>query len=153
MAEDTQAPPEAIKRRIPAWLVYSILTLVLWGVWGVTSKAISDDIDAYTNQVLFALGAAPLLLLVAFSPRLKGGANRARGMSLAFITGILGGTGNIAFFKSLIAGGKASVVVPATSLSPLVTVLVGYFILKERLTTLQKAGFALALVSIYLLSL
>ena len=141
------------KPKIPAWLVYSLLTLVLWGIWGATSKAISDDINAYTNQVLFGLGMVPLLLLVAFSPRLKGGTHRKRGLFYAFITGILGGTGNIAFFKSLMVGGKASVVVPATSLSPVVTVLMGYFVLKERLTAIQKVGFVLALAAIYLLSL
>ena len=145
--------PARARKRPPAWLIYSILTLVLWGIWGAISKAVSDDIDAYTNQVLFGIGMVPLLLLVIFSPRLKGGVQRRRGVFYAFITGILGGTGNIAFFKSLTAGGKASVVVPATSLSPLVTVLMGYFVLKERLTTVQKAGFVLALVAIYLLSL
>jgi transporter family protein len=142
-----------LKRKFPAWLVYSLLTVLLWGVWGATSKAISADINAYTNQVLFGLGMAPLFLLVAFSPRLKGGVQRRRGIFYAFITGILGGTGNIAFFKSLMVGGKASVVVPATSLSPVVTVLLGYFVLKERLTTVQKIGFVLAMAAIYLLSL
>jgi transporter family protein len=141
-----------VRHRLPAWLIYSILTLVLWGIWGATSKAVSDDIDAYTNQVLFGIGMVPLVLLVVFSPRLKGGVQRRRGIFFAFITGILGGTGNIAFFKSLMSGGKASVVVPATSLSPLVTVLIGYFILRERLTGVQKLGFILALVAIYLLS-
>ena len=145
--------PATAGKRPPAWLIYSILTLVLWGIWGAISKAVSDDIDAYTNQVLFGIGMVPLLLLVIFSPRLKGGVARRWGIFYAFITGILGGTGNIAFFKSLTVGGKASVVVPATSLSPLVTVLMGYFVLKERLTVVQKAGFVLALVAIYLLSL
>lgn len=149
----TAAPPASAQGRLPAWLVYSILTLLLWGVWGAVSKVVSDRIDAYTNQVLFGIGMLPLFLLVAFSPKLKGGAHRRRGIFYAFITGILGGAGNILFFRSLVLGGKASVVVPATSLSPLVTVLLGYFILKERLTTVQKVGFVLALIAIYLLSL
>src|SRR3989475_7760575 len=158
MSEDKGSATAALSARsprdkFPAWLVYSILTLLLWGIWGATSKAISDDINAYTNQALFGLGTAPLLLLVAFSPRLKGGSRRQRGIFYAFITGILGGTGNIAFFKSLMVGGKASAVVPATSLSPVVTVLMGYFVLKERLTGTQKVGFVLALVAIYMLSL
>ena len=145
--------PAAAKKHPPFWLVYSILTLVLWGIWGATSKVVSDQIDAYTNQVLFGIGIVPLFLLVAFSPRLRGGVNRHRGIFYAFITGILGGTGNIAFFRSLMDGGTASVVVPATSLSPVVTVLMGYFILKERLTAVQKLGLVLATAAIYFLSL
>lgn len=152
-AETTGSAPALPKRRIPAWLVYSILTLLLWGVWGAVSKVLSDQIDAYTNQALFGIGMMPLVLLVAFSPRLKGGVRRRRGISYAFITGVLGGAGNILFFRSLMEGGKASIVVPVTSLSPVVTVLMGYFILRERLTLVQKAGLLLAFVAIYLLSL
>ncbi|HEV2492474.1 MAG TPA: DMT family transporter [Terriglobia bacterium] len=134
-------------------MVFSLLTIVLWGVWGALTKVISADIDAYTNQVLFAIGVVPVMAIVLFSGRLSGGVNRKRGISYAFLTGVLGGTGNIAFFMAFSEGGKAAVVVPATSLSPLVTVILGYFILKERASGYQKAGLALAMVAIYLLSL
>src|SRR5207245_4857895 len=85
MSEDKRSATAALSVRsprdkFPAWLVYSILTLLLWGIWGATSKAISDDINAYTNQVLFGLGTAPLLLLVASSPRLKAASRRKRGL-------------------------------------------------------------------------
>jgi transporter family protein len=140
-------------KRLPAWLVYSLLTILLWGVWGALTKAISGDIDAYMNQVLFAIGVLPVMAIVLFSRRLAGGVERRRGLFYAFITGVLGGTGNIAFFKALSEGGKASVVVPATSLSPLVTVILGYFLLKERASGCQKVGLGLAMLAIYLLSL
>jgi transporter family protein len=122
-------------------------------VWAATSKAISNDINAYMYPVLFALGLLPVMAVLYRSPRLSGGTHRKKGFFYAFVTGILGGTGNIAFFKSLMVGGKASVVVPATSLSPVVTVLMGYFVLRERLTATQKVGLVLAMVAIYLLSL
>ncbi len=149
----TTVPVKAGRKRFPAWLLYSLLTILLWGVWGALTKAISADIDAYTNQVLFSIGVLPVMAIVLFSGRLSGGVNRRRGIFYAFITGVLGGTGNIAFFKAFSEGGKASVVVPATSLSPLVTVILGYFMLKERASGYQKAGLALAMVAIYLLSL
>ncbi len=146
-------PAKTARKRFPAWLVFSLLTIVLWGVWGALTKAISADIDAYMNQVLFAIGVLPVMAIVLFSGRLSGGVNRKRGVFYAFITGVLGGTGNIAFFKAFSEGGKASVVVPATSLSPLVTVILGYLLLKERASGYQKVGLALAMVAIYLLSL
>jgi transporter family protein len=144
---------KAEQKRFPAWLTYSLLTILLWGVWGALTKAVSADIDAYMNQVLFGIGVLPVMAIVVFSSRLAGGVDRRRGIFYAFITGVLGGTGNIAFFKALSAGGKASVVVPATSLAPLVTVIMGYFLLKERASGYQKAGLVLAMVAIYLLSL
>jgi transporter family protein len=105
------------------------------------------------NQVLFTIGLVPVLILVVRSPRLAGGKNRKHGMFYAFITGILGGLGNITFFKSLTMGGRAAVVVPMTSLSPLVTVILAFIVLRERLSTSQFIGLAVAAVAIYLLSL
>ncbi len=141
------------RRKIPSWLALSLLTIVLWGIWGATSKAVSNDIDAYMNQVLFTVGLMPLMLLVLRSRRLSGGNDRKRGIFYAFITGILGGTGNIAFFKSLTLGGQASVVVPMTAMSPLVTVLMALALLREKLSTSQKIGLGIAFVAICLLSL
>jgi transporter family protein len=141
------------RKRFPAWLAFSLLTIALWGVWGALTKVVSADIDAYMNQVLFAIGVLPVMAMVLLSGRLSGGVNRKRGILYAFVTGVLGGTGNIAFFMAFSEGGKASVVVPATSVSPLVTVILGYFLLKERASGYQKAGLALAMVAIYLLSL
>lgn len=149
----TAPRPKPASRRFPSWLIYSLLTILLWGVWGALTKALSSDIDAYMNQVLFSIGVAPLMVIVLFSGRLSGGVNRKRGISYAFITGVLGGAGNIAFFMAFTQGGKASVVVPATSLSPLVTVILGYFLLHERASGYQKAGLVLAMVAIVMLSL
>lgn len=140
-------------KRIPAWLALSLLTILLWGVWGATSKAVSSDIDAYMNQVLFTMGLLPLMLLVLRSRRLAGGSDRKRGIFYAFLTGILGGTGNIAFFKSLTMGGQASVVVPMTAMSPLVTVLMALVVLREKLSRSQQIGLGIAFVAIYLLSI
>ena len=141
------------KKRIPPWLLFSLLTIALWGVWGATSKAVANEINAYTNQVLFTIGLLPLIALVARSPRLAGGANRKAGIFYAFLTGLLGGTGNITFFKSLTMGGRAAVVVPMTSLSPLVTVVMAFFVLRERMSACQKVGLCVAFAAIYLLSL
>ena len=135
------------------WLYYSLLTILLWGGWGAISKAVADDINAYINQFLFTLGLLPLMLLVFLSPRLAGGRNRKRGIFFAFLTGILGGLGNIAFYKSLSMGGRVTVVVPMGGLSPLVTVVVAFVVLRERMSAYQKVGLAIALAAIYFLSL
>ena len=134
------------------WLFYALLTIVLWGVWGLLSKLIVDGTSPYTSQVLFTFGLIPPFLLVLASRRRFEGRHRGRGVSYAVLTGLLGGWGNVAFYMAL-EKGKASVVVPLTSLQPLVTVLVAALVLKERITPRQGLGLALALVAIYLLSL
>lgn len=137
---------------LDAWLFYSLVTILLWGAWGLVSKLASEGIDANTNQVYFTLGLLPLILMMLRSPRLKGGAQRRSGIRWAFLTGILGGTGNIAFFHALVIGGKASIVIPVTALFPLVTVILATLFLHERMGRAQKVGLVLALVAIYILS-
>lgn len=143
-------------RRLPAWLFWSLATIVLWGTWGLVSKIASAGMDAYVNQLLYTAGLAPLMIFVAWSvhrrraQEKRGG--RAAGVFWAFLTGILGGVGNIAFFQAMVKGGKASVVAPVTALFPMVTVLLALVFLKERLGRTQWVGLALAFVAIYLLS-
>ena len=139
---------------MPRWLAYSLLTILVWGAWGAVSKVASDGVDANTNQVFFTFGLLPLALLVWCSPRITDRVNGKRiGIGWAFLTGILGGTGNIAFFHALSLGGKASIVSPVTALFPLVTVVLAVTLLHETLGNAQKAGLVLALIAIYLLSM
>jgi len=145
----------AFPRRIPKWLFWSLLTIVLWGTWGLVSKIASTGVDAYTNQLLYTAGLAPLMVFVAITvhrEQEKLSANRKSGIFWAFLTGILGGVGNIAFFQALVKGGKASVVAPVTALFPMVTVLLALVFLKEELGRTQWLGLALAFAAIYMLS-
>jgi transporter family protein len=149
------SPNLALPRRVPKWLLWSLLTIVLWGTWGLVSKVASTGVDAYMNQLLYTAGLAPLMVFVAITVHRERGkvtANRNSGVFWAFLTGILGGVGNIAFFQALVNGGKASVVAPVTALFPMVTVLLALMLLKEKLGRTQWLGLALAFAAIYMLS-
>jgi bacterial/archaeal transporter family protein len=137
---------------MPAWLAYTLLTVVLWGVWGFESKILVDRTSPYTGQVLFTAGLVVPVIFVLMSPKRFAGRRRKLGFFFAFLTGLLGGLGNVGFFVAL-ERGSASAIVPLTSLSPLVTVLVGVLVLKEKMRWFQYIGLALALVAIYMLSL
>ena len=147
---------EAQSHKRPAWLLWSLATIALWGAWGLVSKIASDGVDVYVNQLLYTVGLAPLMLFVAWtvwkrSPRESASARR-KGIFWAFLTGILGGLGNLAFFQALVKGGEASIVAPVTALFPMVTVLLAVLFLKERIGRTQWIGLMLAFVAIYLLS-
>jgi transporter family protein len=140
----------------PLWLLWSVATIVLWGVWGLVSKIASNGVDVYINQLLYTAGLAPLMLFVGWtvwkhSPK-ENAKLRRKGIFWAFLTGILGGLGNLAFFQALVKGGEASIVAPVTALFPMVTVLLAVVFLKERLGRTQWLGLGLAFVAIYLLS-
>lgn len=142
-----------MKKTLAPWLLYSVLTILLWGAWGVLSKVVTERIDTATNQVFFTLGLLPLVLLVLRLPGMRGGRRRRLGIGLAFLTGLLGGVGNLTFFQALEVGGKASIVVPATALYPVVTVLLAVLFMHERMSRTQLCGLTLALGAIYILSL
>ena len=143
-------------KKLPLWLLWSLATILLWGTWGLVSKIASAGVDAYGNQLLYTVGLAPLMIFVAWTvhrhSRNEKRERRAAGVFWAFLTGILGGVGNLAFFQALVEGGKASVVAPVTALFPMVTVLLALIFLRERLGRVQWVGLALAFVAIYLLS-
>jgi transporter family protein len=159
---------ESRPRRLPLWLIWSLVTIVLWGTWGLVSKIASGGMDAYVNQLLYTAGLAPLLVFTAWtvwkesrrelgqpqsqSQLVEKRASRRLGVFWAFLTGILGGVGNLAFFQAMVVGGKASVVAPVTALFPMVTVVLALIFLRERLGKVQWAGLGLAFVAIYLLS-
>lgn len=136
---------------MPLWLRYTLLTALLWGLWGFDSKLLVDRTSPYAGQILFTAGlAVPVSFVLLCKRRFVGERPRA-GLAFAVLTGLLGGLGNLAFFAAL-ERGSASVVVPLTSLSPLVTVLVGVAALKESMRPRQWFGVVLALLAIYLLS-
>src|SRR3954453_6072057 len=54
-------------RKLPKWLAWSVVTIVLWGTWGLVSKVASAGMDAYLNQLLYTAGLAPLLVFVALA--------------------------------------------------------------------------------------
>jgi transporter family protein len=153
---------EGRPRKLPLWLIWSLVTIVLWGTWGLVSKIASGGMDAYINQLLYTAGLAPLLAFTAWTVWKRSQAEGAEsaekraarrvGVFWAFLTGILGGVGNLAFFQAMVVGGKASVVAPVTALFPMVTVVLALIFLRERLGRVQWAGLALAFVAIYLLS-
>ena len=149
MLADT--PPRADLRRLPVWFWLSMLTILLWGAWGLQSKLIVDRISPWLNQVLFPLGLLPVMLGMLFSKRMRAGSNLRVGSFWALLTGVLGGAGNIAFFLALVRG-HAAVVVPLTGLFPLVTVVAARVFLRERLSRPQLLGLVVAAVAIYLLS-
>jgi transporter family protein len=143
-------------RIFPTWLLWSLATIVLWGAWGLVSKIASAGVDAYINQLLYTVGLLPLMVFVGWTVAKRSSgdtaANRKRGIFWAFLTGILGGLGNLAFFEALVKGGSASVVAPVTALFPVVTVLLALVFLKERMGRTQWIGLTLAFAAIYLLS-
>jgi transporter family protein len=133
------------------WFIFALAALLLWGVWGLFPKLATNYLSPASVFVFSGIGNLVVLIGVLaflnFRPDLH-----ARGIGWAIVAGLLGTLGTIPFFYA-ISKGKASVVVPMTSLYPLVTIVLSFLILREPMTLKQGAGIVLALIALLLFAL
>lgn len=137
---------------MPRWFLYSLVTMLLWGGWGVVSKPLATTLSPWQVQCLSTIGLLPVLAVMIASKRLRSGSNRRRGFWQAFAAGIISSAGNIACYQALATGGKAAAVIPLTSLYPLVTIILALALLRERLNAVQWGGIGVSFVALYFLS-
>ena len=130
---------------MPAWMYYSLLVIVLWGIVGVFQKLGTNRISA-DSLLIWLMGGYVLLL-----PWLLATTNLStlsgRDIFIGTLAGITNGLGAWCLFASLESGAKASVAVPLTALNPLLTILLAMVFLSERLTRPQSLGIGLAIVA------
>lgn len=133
------------------WLILSIIALVLWGIWGFFAKLASNYLN--WKQVYVIVGFTAFLVYLSFyfwfRPEIKIG---QQGFIYALLTGIFGPLGGIAFY-SAISQGKISLILPLTALYPIITIILAFLILQERITLLQGLGIIFAITSLVLLSI
>ncbi|MCI0659596.1 MAG: EamA family transporter [Acidobacteria bacterium] len=133
-----------------AWVLYSMICILWWGVWGFLSKLGSDRVSPEQLQILFTLGIIPPSILAWAQLGFKVETDR-RGMIYGISNGVLSGLGMLAFYAAL-ARGKASIIGPFTALFPLLTVALAFAFLRERINRIQAAGMVLALAAILILA-
>lgn len=132
------------------WFLFAVSAGLLWGVWGVVAKLISENVNPYTNHLLFTAGM--LLTLPLVVPKLKRATFNTKGFVWGVVAASFAIAGNVAVFYAFSKGGQASIVIPVTNLYPLITILIALLVFKERLNKVNVAGILLAVPAILLLS-
>ena len=107
-------------------------------VRGRTLRVEADD-NAQV-QVVSGLGPLPVIGFLCLSKNFRSGGRSRRGFWLAFSSGVIASVGNVAYYRALAAGGKASVVTPMASLYSLVTMPLAVTLLGERLSGREALG-------------
>lgn len=137
---------------MPAWLVYALISLILWGVWGVILKLSNNYYNTVTTYYLSTLGsfAAATLLTLAMKTSFK--VNPLKDAYLPIIAGVFGTVGYWFMIKAL-EKGEATLVIAITAVYPAITFLLSMIILSEKLSLLQSIGVLLAVLGVLLMSL
>jgi transporter family protein len=129
------------------WIIPAFVTFVCWGIWGFIPKMTTRYISPLSAMVYEVIGTAIMglivLILIGFRPEIH-----PKGISLAIITGILGISGALGFLFA-VKSGKVSIVAMFTAMSPVVTILLAYFFLKEPITLKEGVGILCAFAAIY----
>jgi bacterial/archaeal transporter family protein len=134
------------------WFWLSIITLIFFGITGVTQKLSTNHISFEMSFVWFCVAVCAVSAAVAVLVPLDWHTLNARLVALAALGGLLNGLGALTSFAALKQGGKASVVIPVINLYPLVTIGGAWLFLGEKLSGTQIAGIVLALAAVVCLS-
>src|SRR6266567_2982205 len=135
---------------LPPWLMYTLITMVLWGGWGFISKPVAEKLSPWQVQTLSAVGLVPVIALLTLSKTMRAGPRLGHGLWLPFASGVIASVGNVAYYEALATGGKAADVTPLTALYPVVTIALAMIFLHERLNWIQMLGVLTSLTALYL---
>jgi len=136
---------------VQTWLLYSLLCLLLWGLWGFALKIAYQNLSWIQTYFLSSLASFTLMLIIILYHRMKLPTMNTATIA-AIIAGIFGGAGYLFFVKAL-EQGKASIVIPLTALYPAITAIIAFIVLREKISIYQGIGILLAIAASILLSM
>jgi drug/metabolite transporter (DMT)-like permease len=137
--------------RRPAWLLFALITTLFWGVWGAFIEAPEKaGFPATLGYSVWALTMIPCSI-AAFAFARSAPQRSAKQIAYGSAGGFLGAGGQLLLFEAL-RSGPAYLVFPIISLYPVLTVLLAYWLLKERASRKAWAGLLLAFPAMALLS-
>jgi len=133
-----------------SWVVYSVMTLLCWGLWGVFSKLASNYSRPRQTLLFQAVGVMVFALMVLVLERFQI-QHSPVGFGWSLAAGFINFAGFLAFFAA-IEKGKVSTIIALSSLYPVVTIILSILLLHEKITRREGLGIALALTAGWLLA-
>ncbi|MEM0383328.1 MAG: DMT family transporter [Candidatus Caldarchaeum sp.] len=132
------------------WFVAVLLALVVWGAWGVVTRVASSSLGWRDTTAIAAVGHMSIAIAYIILSR---AAVLPQGSAwyMALLAGALGFLGALLFYVALDLN-PSSIVVVATSMYPVVTILLSMLFLGESISLRQAVGVGLAIAALVLIS-
>jgi transporter family protein len=136
------------------WLFFSIIAIFAWGVWGIFTKI---SLRHYIWQQTFIITSLVMIIasFIIYFYSIYPNENLSFSSSSFYYALAVGITGVIAYygFYNAIKFGKVVIVVPLTSLYPVITIVLSLIFLGEKISIPQGLGIIFAIVAIVLFSI
>lgn len=133
------------------WLLFILVTMVTWGVWGAFSEIPEKQgFPATFTYIVWALSMIPCAVVALGIAGWKLETDK-RSVLLGAAVGFLGAGGQLLLFEAL-RFGPAYIVFPFISMAPVVVIALSMIFLKEKASKKQVFGIVAALAAIFLLS-
>lgn len=129
------------------WLVFILITIVTWGVWGAFSGyQIQNGISDTVVYIIWALTMIPCAI-VALCVNKGKFMHDWKSALLGCTVGLLGAGGQLVLFKALNYG-PSYIIYPFIAMSPVIVITLAAIFLKEKTSKWQIAGILVALLAI-----
>ena len=137
--------------RSKQWLIYAFITTIFWGVWGALIEI--PEKAGFPATLGYSVWALTMIIPAVFALKINHWQldKDKKSIYYGLIIGGLGASGQLILFYALKTG-PAYLVFPFISLSPLLTIILSFILLKERVIARSWAGIVLALLAIPLLT-
>ena len=129
------------------WVIYALVTVVLWGVWGALAGLSAQH--GFPDTLVYCVWSLTMIPPAVFVLARNGWKLdvSARAIGYGLTIGLLGAGGQMLLFKALTIG-PAYFIFPIISLSPAITIALSFVMLRERTGKLGALGIVLALAAL-----
>lgn len=129
------------------WLIYALVATVFWGIWGAfTGLPAENGFPETLVYCVWALTMIPPAIYVLYRVNWKLQYDK-KSIFYGCLIGLLGAGGQMVLFHAVTVG-PTYLIFPIISLSPIITVVLSYFFLKERTGKKGTIGIILALIAL-----
>jgi uncharacterized membrane protein len=129
------------------WLIFAIITTVFWGVWGAFTGLPAEN--GFPETLIYGVWALTMIPPAIIALKLADWRlqHNKKSVFYGFIIGLLGAGGQMILFHAITMG-PTYLIFPIISLSPMVTIVLSFLLLKERTGILGTTGIVLAIIAL-----
>lgn len=129
------------------WLIFAITTTIFWGVWGAfTALPAKNGFPDTLIYCVWALTMVPPAIYILKRNNWQLQTDK-RSVANGLAIGILGAGGQMILFYA-VSIGPTYLIFPIISLSPVITIALSFFFLKERTGRIGFIGILMAILSL-----